>query len=77
MGPSAVGTLYSVTIHHLGSADPDRVRKIVRSYLDRDVTVEELAEVPYTVADGISYALAEPLRAILGKARTSVEMLKK
>jgi hypothetical protein len=75
--PSAVGAQYAVVVQDLGTADPNRVRKILREYLDEDVTVERLTTLPLTVADGIGFATAEPLRADLKKAGVSVEMLEK
>ncbi len=71
-----VGTQYAVIVRDLGSADPARVRKILRSHLD-DFPADRLETMPCTVAEGIGFATAEPLRADLAKAGASVEMLER
>jgi hypothetical protein len=70
---STWGSQYAVIIHDLGSADSARVAKIIRSHLD-DFPAERLRAMPCTLAEGISFATAEPLRADLTKAGVSVEM---
>jgi hypothetical protein len=71
--PSPVGTQYSVIIHDLRDVEPARVMKIIRSHVE-DFPTERLATMPSTVADGIGFATAEPLRSDLMKAGVSVEM---
>lgn len=71
---SAWGSQFSVIIHDFGSADSARVTKIIRSHLD-DFRAERLGTMPCTLAEGISFATAEPLRADLTKAGASVQML--
>jgi hypothetical protein len=56
-------SLYSVVIRDLGSADPARVAKIIRSHLG-DFPAERLQTTPCLVADGIGYATADQFARI-------------
>jgi hypothetical protein len=52
-----------VILNDLGTAHPDRVRKLVNGFVpERFVGARELANVPVTLCTRVGYATAEGLR---------------
>jgi hypothetical protein len=69
------GTRYSLHLQSLGEADAVSFSKLIEKYLEQPFPPDRLAVVPCTIAEGISYAAGEPLRAALERAGASVEMV--
>jgi hypothetical protein len=76
--PLASAATYSVILNDLGKADPERVSRLVFAYSDGDQEPDPASlrtSGALTIATGLSYAYAEPLRASLVSEGARVEML--
>ena len=74
----APATTYSIILNDLGKADPERVSRLVFTYSDGDQDPDPASlrtSGALTIATGLSYAYAEPLRAELVKRGATVEMV--
>ncbi|MDP9224085.1 MAG: hypothetical protein M3P18_09550, partial [Actinomycetota bacterium] len=74
-GSQYVGAQYAIHLLDLGGADPARLSRTIKKYLDVEFTPASLAVVPCIIVEGIGYATAESLRSSLEREGAQVVMV--